>query len=129
MAISPHQRKGDEARKVSIARADAHAARLAPTIRKLQASGVTTLRAIAAALNKRNIPTASGRGEWHPVQVWRVLARLSWPARAAGRDDAHPRNRPNHRRRHSGCEDCSSPGSAARYCFKHLLAWCEPYRF
>jgi hypothetical protein len=68
-------RPGDKARKVSIARADAHAAKLAPTIRKLQAGGVTTLRAIAAALNKRNIPTASGRGEWHPVQVWRVLAR------------------------------------------------------
>jgi hypothetical protein len=76
MTISPQQRKGDNARKVRKARSDAHAAKFAPTIKEIQASGVTTLRAIAAALNERNIPTASGRGEWHPVQVWRVLARL-----------------------------------------------------
>ena len=49
----------------------------APTIQKLQASGVTTLQAIAAELNKQGIPTASGRGEWQAVQVSRVLARLS----------------------------------------------------
>jgi hypothetical protein len=67
---------GDNARKVRTARADAHAAKLAPTIKKLRASGAT-LRAIAAALNKRNIPTASGRGQWLPTQVARVLARLN----------------------------------------------------
>jgi recombinase len=66
---------GDNARKVRTARADAHAAKLAPTIKKLRARGAT-LRAIAAALNERNIPTASGRGQWQPVQVARVLARL-----------------------------------------------------
>jgi hypothetical protein len=69
-------KRGDNARKVRTARADAHAAKLAPTIKKLRARGAT-LRAIAAALNKRNIPTASGRGgEWHPAQVARVLARI-----------------------------------------------------
>jgi ABC-type hemin transport system ATPase subunit len=36
----------------------------------------TSLRAIAAALNERGIPTASGTGEWQAVQVSRVLARL-----------------------------------------------------
>jgi Recombinase len=62
--------------EVRTARADAHAARLAPTIAKLQASGVTTLRAIAAELNRRGIQTPRGRGEWDATQVRRVLARL-----------------------------------------------------
>jgi hypothetical protein len=35
-----------------------------------------TLQGIAAELNKQRIPTASGRGEWQPVQVRRVLARM-----------------------------------------------------
>jgi hypothetical protein len=35
------------------------------------------LRAIAAELNARGIPTATGAGEWQPVQVARVLARLA----------------------------------------------------
>jgi hypothetical protein len=48
---------------------------LAP-IAELKAAGVTSLRAIAAALNERGIPTASGTGEWQAVQVRRVLARL-----------------------------------------------------
>jgi hypothetical protein len=59
-----------------VQRAPTRTAKLAPTIKRLRASGATTLRAIAAALNKRNIPTASGRGEWQSAQVWRVLARL-----------------------------------------------------
>jgi ABC-type hemin transport system ATPase subunit len=41
------------------------------------ASGVTTLQGIAAALNERQIPTASGNGQWQAVQVARVLARLA----------------------------------------------------
>jgi hypothetical protein len=49
---------------------------IAPTIAELQAAGVTSLRGIAAALNERGIPTASGTGEWQAVQVRRVLARL-----------------------------------------------------
>lgn len=66
---------GDNARKVMTARADAHAAKLAPTIKKLRARGAT-LRAIAAVLNELGVPTASGRGEWQAVQVRRVLQRL-----------------------------------------------------
>jgi hypothetical protein len=58
------------------ARADAHAAGLAPIIKSLQASGVTTLRAIAAELNRRGIQTPRGRGEWDATKVRRVLARL-----------------------------------------------------
>jgi hypothetical protein len=69
-----------KARAVSVevrtARADAHAARLDPTIKSLQASGVTTLRAIAAELNRRGIQTPRGRGEWDATKVRRVLVRL-----------------------------------------------------
>ena len=46
------------------ARADARAADLADTIAELQAGGATSLRAIAAGLNERGIPTARGEGEW-----------------------------------------------------------------
>ena len=40
--------------------AAARAADLAPVITELQASGATSLRAIASALNDRGIPTARG---------------------------------------------------------------------
>ena len=42
--------------------ATARAADLAPTITELQAAGATSLRAIAAGLNERGIPTARGTG-------------------------------------------------------------------
>src|SRR5258707_4361519 len=50
--------------KVIAARARERAADLAPILAELQASGVTTLHGIAAALNGRGIPTASGTGQW-----------------------------------------------------------------
>jgi hypothetical protein len=55
------------------ARALHFAARLAPTIKELQEGGVTTLRAIAAALDERAIPTPGARTA---TQVRVVLARL-----------------------------------------------------
>jgi DNA invertase Pin-like site-specific DNA recombinase len=63
-------------RAVIAGRARQQATNVAPTIQKLQASGATTLQAIADGLNRSGIPTASGRGEWQPVQVRRVLARM-----------------------------------------------------
>jgi len=54
-------------------RARQRAAELAPIIAELQAGGVTTLKAIADALNERGIPTARG-GRWSAVQVSRVIA-------------------------------------------------------
>ena len=54
----------------------ARAADLAPTIKELQAAGVTSLRAIADGLNAKSIPTARGQGNWSAVQVMRVLERL-----------------------------------------------------
>lgn len=58
------------------ASANARAADVAPTIRKLQAAGATSLRAIAAGLNEAGIPTAKGTGTWAAVQVARVLERI-----------------------------------------------------
>jgi DNA invertase Pin-like site-specific DNA recombinase len=56
--------------------ADERAADIAPVIAELQAAGYRSLQAIAAALNDRGIPTASGRGAWQATQVARVLARI-----------------------------------------------------
>ena len=50
-------------------------AAVAPVIAELQASGAESLRAIAAGLNARGIPTARGAGHWTAVQVARVLER------------------------------------------------------
>jgi DNA invertase Pin-like site-specific DNA recombinase len=55
-------------------KAAAHAADLAPVISELQAAGATSLRAIAAGLNDRGIPTVRG-DEWTATQVMRVMAR------------------------------------------------------
>jgi DNA invertase Pin-like site-specific DNA recombinase len=57
-------------------RASARADDIGPTIAEVQAGGATSLRAIAAGLNDRGIPTARGAGEWTATQVQRVLARL-----------------------------------------------------
>jgi DNA invertase Pin-like site-specific DNA recombinase len=69
-------RKTREAGSEAMARIAANrAADVAPIVAELQAAGATSLRAIAAGLNERNIPTARGDGEWSAVQVARVLAR------------------------------------------------------
>jgi DNA invertase Pin-like site-specific DNA recombinase len=57
-------------------RANARAADVAPTVKELQAAGATSLRAIAAGLNARRIPTARGGGTWSAVQVARILERI-----------------------------------------------------
>ncbi len=49
---------GPAGRAVLAARAKARAAYIAPTIAEIQAAGATSLRAIAAELNERSIPTA-----------------------------------------------------------------------
>jgi hypothetical protein len=64
------------AREARQAAADERAAKLAPLITALQAASVTSLRAIAAELNRRGIPTAAASGQWQAAQVRRVLARL-----------------------------------------------------
>jgi DNA invertase Pin-like site-specific DNA recombinase len=54
--------------------ADAFAANVLPIVRQIQATGATTLRAIAAALNDRGVRTARG-GAWHDSTVRNLLAR------------------------------------------------------
>jgi hypothetical protein len=77
MAISERELAAARtARAVRTARADARASELAPIITDAQATGAMTLQAIAAELNRRGIPTATGRGEWSGKQVARVLERL-----------------------------------------------------
>jgi hypothetical protein len=63
------------AHKIRTARANANAADLAPILKELQAAGITSLNAIAAA--PRRIPTPAGSGHWHAMQVSRVLKRLT----------------------------------------------------
>jgi DNA invertase Pin-like site-specific DNA recombinase len=63
-------------RDAQITRANERAADLAPTIADLRAAGVTSLAAIARALNERGVPTARGAGEWTATQVARTIARL-----------------------------------------------------
>ena len=57
------------------AKADARAADLADTVKELQASGTTSLRAIADGLDARGIPTARG-GTWTATQVMRLMERI-----------------------------------------------------
>jgi hypothetical protein len=47
-------------------------ANVLPVIEQIKASGVTSLRAIAKALNARGVATARG-GVWTPVQVTAVI--------------------------------------------------------
>jgi DNA invertase Pin-like site-specific DNA recombinase len=62
--------------KAITARADARALDLAPVVRDAQKGGARSLRAIAAVLNARKIPTPRGRGQWQAGQVSQLLARL-----------------------------------------------------
>ena len=72
-----------EARKAAtasrIAEADTFAAKVAPTIRDIRASGgdrPLSLRKVADALNARGIPTARG-GKWAATQVSDILRRTA----------------------------------------------------
>jgi hypothetical protein len=46
-------------------------------VRELQASGVTSLNGLAAALNERGVLTPAGSHYWHAAQVSRLLKRLA----------------------------------------------------
>jgi hypothetical protein len=45
---------------------------LLPILAELEASGISSTRAIVRALNERGVPTASGK-RWHQTSVVRVL--------------------------------------------------------
>lgn len=67
------QAKGGAATK---AKSISRASDIAPIIRDIQASGITSASGIATALNDQGIPTARG-GTWQAVQVQRVLAKAA----------------------------------------------------
>lgn len=64
---------GNAAREARSARVNEQRKALRITIKEIQREGVTTLRAIAAALNQRQTDAPRG-GEWSATQVMRVLA-------------------------------------------------------
>jgi DNA invertase Pin-like site-specific DNA recombinase len=65
-----------EGRKAQAQAAYDRAKRLAATIQRLQANGVSSLNALAAELNKRGVATPRG-GRWTPTAVKRVIERIS----------------------------------------------------
>ncbi|MEO8998027.1 MAG: recombinase family protein [Rhodanobacter sp.] len=73
-------RRADHGNAASVAvirnAADHHARNLAPVIRALTADGLTSLGAVAGALNERGMLTPRG-GAWHKSSVRNLLARLS----------------------------------------------------
>lgn len=56
------------------AMADEHAAKVVPIIDEVRRAGITTLTAIAEALNARGVKTARG-GHWHGSTVRNILSR------------------------------------------------------
>ena len=69
-------RKGNTASLAAIqANADSHAAQLQPVIDALAGEGITSLGAVAAALNERDMRTPRG-GQWYKTSVRNLLARL-----------------------------------------------------
>jgi DNA invertase Pin-like site-specific DNA recombinase len=70
----------DAGRAAQSKRAQQRARDLAPVIRELRAEGIGSANALAAALNRRNIPTARGVGTWSAAQVSRMLDKLGGEA-------------------------------------------------
>jgi DNA invertase Pin-like site-specific DNA recombinase len=73
---APSAKTRAKAHKALRERSASRAADLRPIISELRAAGATSLRAIAAGLNERGIPTSRGEGQWQSEQVARVLSRL-----------------------------------------------------
>ena len=68
------------------ANADRFAANIIPIIREIQASGVTTLRGVARALNARGVPSARGV-PWSPVAVSNILKRANAVTSSSNKHD------------------------------------------
>jgi Recombinase len=65
------------ARQVRTERAEKRAAEMLPVIESIKATGATSLRHIATALNAQGITTPRG-GQWRAVQVKRALWAARW---------------------------------------------------
>jgi DNA invertase Pin-like site-specific DNA recombinase len=63
------------ARAQRSAQAASRAGSIMPIIADIEATGARSLAAVAAGLNERGVPTASGRGAWTAIGVSRVKAR------------------------------------------------------
>lgn len=61
---------------INHAKATATAQSLQPIVAELAAEGITSVRAIAEAMNSRGIPTPTGK-RWHSTSVHRLLSRIS----------------------------------------------------
>ena len=59
---------------MQVCEADRFAANVLPVIRAIEATGIASLRGIAAALDSRGIPSARG-GRWQVSNVRNVLRR------------------------------------------------------
>jgi hypothetical protein len=76
MALTQKSKIGEAGREVQRERARAFASRLALIIAEVRRDGITSWYGIAMELNKRGVPTASGRGIWDPGHIRRLLERL-----------------------------------------------------
>jgi hypothetical protein len=76
MTFTGKSKTGEAGRKVNIARAEERASRLAPIIAELRRDGITSLYGITMELNRRRVPTATGRGIWESRQLRRVMERF-----------------------------------------------------
>ena len=65
-----------EASRIRLEQARHRASDLAPVIADIRNQGASSLRQIAAELNRRGIPTARG-GKWSAVQVKRIFDTFS----------------------------------------------------
>jgi hypothetical protein len=83
MAVTGTSKTGEAGRKTNIARAEACASQLAPIVAEIRASGVTSWYGIAMELNKRGVPTATGRGIWEPGRVRRMMERAGPPRKCS----------------------------------------------
>lgn len=74
---TPSEAERAAGRAAQADRAQRQAELIAPVLAELEAAGVTSLAAIADALNKRGIPTSRGGDKgWTPMQVSRIKKRL-----------------------------------------------------
>ena len=65
------------ARAVKTAKAGGFAESLRPILARINPNGTMSLRAVADALTREGVPTASGSGEWTAMAVKRVADRLA----------------------------------------------------
>ena len=75
---TPSETERAAGRAAQADRAQRQAELLAPVLGELEATGISSLAAIAEALNERGIPTSRGGDKgWTPMQVSRIRKRLA----------------------------------------------------